>query len=256
MTLRRIRYLWADRVPLGCLTLMPGEEGIGKTLIASDVIAQITRGRLPGELYGTPRDVVILAVEDNIDEVVVPRLRAAGADCSRAHIARARCWLGKSADVIAPRDLDLIAQEVTWTDAPLVFIDSLVTTLPDDLKTISYKDTAKVLKAFSGWAGGLGISVLAPWHLNKAAGSDTAVRIMDSRAFRTTVRSMLLVVADPDDPGGATQGIIALDKSKATSRHSPQLRYRVDAFAYTVREVNPKTGCEEDKPTRAVSSVG
>jgi hypothetical protein len=55
--------------------------------------------------------------------------------------------------------------------------------------------------------------VIARWHLNKSEGNDTALRMMDSRAFRTATRSVLLVVADSENQG---RGIVALDKVNAT----------------------------------------
>lgn len=241
--LRRVVYHWAGRMPMGAVTLMPGEEGIGKTTVGIRIMADTTRGLLEGEHQGTPRDVVVLATEDGLEDVVVPRLREAGADLSRVHIVRARYGLdGEPHEVIIPRDLTPLGSLVAQHNVALLWVDSLVTTLPDDLKTISYKDTAKVLRALGSWAEEHRIAVAAPWHLNKASGSDTAVRIMDSRAFRTAVRSMLLVVTDPDAPEGETAGIVALDKANAGTLNVPGLRYRIRSAPYVVDEVDEDTG--------------
>lgn len=169
--------------------------------------------------------------------MVRPRLREAGADLTRVHIVRARLSPdGSRHEVILPRDLDALAELTGRVRAALVWVDSLVTTLPDDLKSISYKDTAKVLRALGAWAEAQRLAVAAPSHLNKAAGSDTAVRIMDSRAFRTAVRSMLLIVAGPDAPEGVTQGLVALDKANAGPLAVPALRYRIRSAPYVVNE--------------------
>jgi len=254
---RRVVYTWERRIPTGAITLMPGEEGIGKTTVGARIIADLTHGTLPGEHHGNPRDVIVIALEDGLEDVYVPRLAEAGADLNRVHIIRARVKespneLPYEADIVIPRDLDLIAAEVKRVGAAMVWIDSLVTTLPDDLKAIAYKDTAKVLKTISGWAELHRIAVVAPWHLNKSTGSDTATRMMDSRAFRTAVRSVLLVVADPDAPEGTTQGLIALDKANAGTLHVPALRYRIRGATYYVTEVNPTTG----EVTNAAATCG
>lgn len=240
---RRVAYLWDRRIPLGAATLMPGEEGIGKTTLGGRLMADLSRGTLPGEFYGTPRDTLVIATEDGIEDVFVPRLRAAGADLDRIHIVRARLAIdGTTTEVIIPRDLASISLAVQRWSTALVWIDSLVTTLPDELKSISYKDTAKVLRAIGQWAEVERVAVVAPWHLNKASGSDTAIRIMDSRAFRTAVRSMLLVVADPEAPEGTTRGLVALDKANAGSLAVPALRYELQASHYVVNETDPDTG--------------
>lgn len=243
VTIRRVVYHWAGRMPLGAVTLLPGEEGIGKSTVGARIMADTTRGLLDGEHYGTPRDVVVIAIEDGLEDVAVPRLREAGADLTRVHFVRARYALdGNALDVVLPRDLPAIGELVAEHDVALVWVDSLVTTLPDELKTISYKDTAKVLRALGSWAEEHRVVVAAPWHLNKGSGSDTAVRIMDSRAFRTAVRSMLLVVADPDAPEGETAGIVALDKSNAGTLNVAGLRYRIRSARYVVDEVDDETG--------------
>jgi len=248
--LSRVVYVWDRRIPRGAMTLMPGEEGIGKTTVGIRLMADLTRGTLAGEHYGTPRDVLVIATEDGLGDVVVPRFHEAGADLDRVHIVRARIALdGDHHEVIVPRDLPVLGEAVRRWDVALVWIDSLVTTLPDDLKTIAYKDTAKVLRQLGHWAEAERVAVAAPWHLNKAAGSDTAIRIMDSRAFRTAIRSMLLVVADPDAPeDGPTQGLVALDKSNAGSLAVPALRYRIRPAHYVVAEVDEDTGEIHDKP--------
>lgn len=222
-----LRYLWEHRIPVGAMTLMPGEEGIGKTTVGVRIMADITRGRLPGEFEGQPRDVVVIALEDQLEAVFKPRLVAAGADETRIHIITAAkdATTGETDDLVLPDDLDALSEVIDGLDVAMVWVDSLVTTLPDDIKTIAYKDTAKVLRRLGAWAEQEKVSVVAPWHLNKNKGSDTAVRIMDSRAFRTAVRSMLLVVADPED---VTQGLVVLDKANAGTLKVDGLKYRIE----------------------------
>ena len=78
------------------------------------------------------------------------------------------------------------------------------------------------------------VAVVAPWHLNKGEGRDTAIRMMDSRAFRTATRSVLLVVAEP--AAGPSHGMLALDKSNAGSLDVPAQRFKINAAEYTVDE--------------------
>lgn len=243
----RVVYLWDRRIPMRALTLMPGEEGIGKTTVGVRIVADLTRGTLPGELHGHPRDVIALALEDGLEDVFKPRLEYAGADLDRVHIVKHRITEdGGGTGVMIPRDLPILGHLVRKHDAAMVWIDSLVTTLPDDMKTIAYKDSAKILRALGSWAEAERIAVVAPWHLNKGSGSDTAIRMMDSRAFRTGVRSLLLVVADPEAEEGASQGIVALDKANGGTLNVPALRYRIKPAHYTVTEHDEDTGTTRD----------
>jgi hypothetical protein len=253
----RVRYLWNGRVPLGSMTLMPGEEGIGKTTIGVWIIAQVTRGTLPGELLGHRRDVLVLAPEDGIEDVFTPRLKEAGADLTRVHFVKARVAAdGSDLDIIVPRDLAALADVVKERNVAMVWIDSLVTTLPEELKSISYKDTATALKRISTWAEATGVAVAAPWHLNKASGGDTAIRMMDSRGFRTAARSVLLIVADPDADDGVTQGIIAVDKANASTLAAPHCASGSNRWPIPSRKWTRRPARSARLSRRAVSSSG
>jgi AAA domain len=67
----------------GVLNVLAGTEGIGKGTMLAWVIAQLTRGGLPGQLRGKPARVLWLGDEDSWTHVVGPRLYAAGADLAR-----------------------------------------------------------------------------------------------------------------------------------------------------------------------------
>src|SRR5664280_2828774 len=177
----------------------------------------------------------------------VPRLRYAGADLTRVHFVKGRIVpdgtpKGDTVDVVIPTDLKGLTADVVRLGIKFVWIDSLVTTLPDEMKSTTYKDIAKVLKALGGWAAEHNLAVAAPWHLNKGSGTDTAMRIMDSRAFPTAVRSMLLLVSDPNASEGETAGILALDKANAGTLSVPGLRYKISSTPYTVWETDERTG--------------
>jgi hypothetical protein len=96
------------------MTLVPGEEGIGKTTVGIRLMSDLTRGKLAGEYFGTPRDVLVISPEDGIEDVFTPRLREPGADLDRVHFVQARTALdGADSEVIIPRDLHLIGAAVS-----------------------------------------------------------------------------------------------------------------------------------------------
>lgn len=239
----RVKYLWEDRIPIGANTLAPGEEGVGKTTVCSRIAADLTRGLLPGEYLGTPKHVIIVAPEDGVTDVAIPRLKQAGADLSMVTFVASRVFgdgQTNESGIVVPRDLALLADLAREKGAALVWFDSFVSVMPDDMKTVSYKDVNKVMQALKRFAEDMRVAVLAPWHLNKTAGSDTAMRMMDSRGFRTAVRSLLLIVADPERPG---EGLVALDKANATDTTKvPALRYRLTSSEYTLDELDEDTG--------------
>jgi len=78
-----VRWAWAERVPLGAVTLGVGRQGLGKSTLLASLAADLSRGRLSGDLYGKPTTVLMVNCEDAHETTVVPRLLAADADLDR-----------------------------------------------------------------------------------------------------------------------------------------------------------------------------
>jgi hypothetical protein len=63
--------------------------------------------------------------------------------------------------------------------------------------------------------------------------------MMDSRGFRTAIRSVLLVAAVPDKPN---EGIVALDKTNSGTLDVPAIQYRIEPSSYQIAERDGATG--------------
>ncbi|HUY35734.1 MAG TPA: AAA family ATPase [Pirellulales bacterium] len=97
-------WLWSDRFPLVPLTVMAGSSGVGKTFLALDLAARVTRGagwpticqrevksggESPHSQEGAATlagSVVVMNAKDSTTQVLRPRLDAAGADVERVTI--------------------------------------------------------------------------------------------------------------------------------------------------------------------------
>ena len=51
---KRLRWAWEGRIPLGTVGLMIGYEGLGKSVLTTEITARLTRGELPGDLTARP----------------------------------------------------------------------------------------------------------------------------------------------------------------------------------------------------------
>jgi replicative DNA helicase len=84
---QEVRWLWANRLALGAMTLLAAEPGIGKSWLSLEIAARLTTNR---ELPGGPRlsegmDVLIMAAEDapeNDHQEPPPVTRRRHAACS------------------------------------------------------------------------------------------------------------------------------------------------------------------------------
>ena len=74
-------WLWENWLPKGELTLLAGAPESGKGLLATAIIAGLSRGDLPDGLTLTrPLNVLIIQSEDDDERTVTPRLHRHGAD--------------------------------------------------------------------------------------------------------------------------------------------------------------------------------
>ncbi len=89
-----IDWLWPGRIAAGSLTLIDGDPDLGKSLLTLDIAARLTTARpFPdGYVPPRPRAVVLVGCQDPVCNIVLPRLKAAGADLSlvRVFAGRAR----------------------------------------------------------------------------------------------------------------------------------------------------------------------
>ncbi len=85
ITERSVNWLWYPYIPLGKITIMQGNSGIGKTMLALNIAAALSNGKpLPGDTQ--PREPICIiynTAEDGLGDTIKPRLRAAGADLTR-----------------------------------------------------------------------------------------------------------------------------------------------------------------------------
>lgn len=195
---RPVRWLWEGRIAIGTLALLAGREGIGKSTLAYWLVAQITRGRLPGESYGKPRAVLIAATEDSWAYTIVPRLIAARADLDRVFRVAVRGADEFYVCMNVIKDLKLLEQAAVQVEAGLLLLDPLMSRLGDQ-DTHKDSEVRVALEPIVDVADLVGMSVLGLIHHNKSGSTDPLQLIMGSKAFTAVARSVHTVVNDPDD---------------------------------------------------------
>jgi hypothetical protein len=87
---RAMDWLWSGHIARGSQELLTGIPGGGKSQIHCALVAAATTGGMwPDGCNGIPPgNVIMLTAEDCLDQTIVPRLIAAGADRARVHILK------------------------------------------------------------------------------------------------------------------------------------------------------------------------
>lgn len=203
VTPRAAQWLWRTgefgRIPLGEVSVAAGRGNVGKSPWALWSAARLTRGELPGELFGSPVDVVIYASEDSHEHTTVPRLTAAGADLDRVHLLN-----GTETDedpempLVWSRDIDLIREAIEQTGARMLVIDPLIDVHRGGANTDRTDDVRAGLRPLVALAHRTGSAVVGIAHFNKQRTGDVASLLSGSHGLRDTVRAVLAFVERPD----------------------------------------------------------
>jgi AAA domain/Primase C terminal 2 (PriCT-2)/Bifunctional DNA primase/polymerase, N-terminal len=194
--MRGIRWLWPNRFAIGKLGLIGGLPDKGKGLISCDVIACVTADKsLPCREGQTPQGSVIwLTAEDDIEDTIIPRLVAAGADLDRVHIVKMMRDAGKRRMFNLTTDLEALRAKIDEIgDVVLVIIDPVsayvgVGKVNNSMTT----DVRGFLTPLTDLAAEMRLSVLGIMHFNKKADVTNAMlRIADSLAYVAAARHRL-----------------------------------------------------------------
>lgn len=222
-----LRWLWPGRVPVGKLTLMIGDPGLGKSLVSLNFAAHVSRGTPPPRLEdeavpaepASPGSVVLLSTEDGVSDTIVPRLAAADADLRRIALLQLTAPTDVGDSMIQHRgfslETDLAALEHairSLEDCRLVIIDPISAHLGerDDNNQAVVR---RLLAPLADLAARTNVAVLAINHLNKQCQGRAIYRALGSLAFAAIARSVLAVLADPHRSGG--RAVVSLKSNAA-----------------------------------------
>lgn len=216
-----VDWLWEPYLPRGTLSLLDGDPGVGKSLIALDLAARLSRGGpLPdGKPLGRPHVTLLLAAEDRAASMLRPRADAAGGDLAR--IVRVKSPTG--ALMRLPADLPILEQLIIERRADLTVIDPVTAFLPPEVATGNDQCVRTALHALDAVTERTGCTIMLVRHLRKKAAAKAIHRGSGSIGIIGAVRTGLLAACHPADKG---LYVLAVSKSNLAERPRP-FGYRV-----------------------------
>jgi hypothetical protein len=222
---RPLSWFWPGWIPLGKLTVLDGDPGLGKSTMLLDLAARASRnGHMPDAQQGTAGPTLLMSAEDDLADTIRPRLQAAGADLEQIHpFTAVDTGAGRRSPVL-PDDLPILKEKLAKHKARLLIIDPFVAYLGESLDTSRDHAMRRVLFALAEIAVQAECAVVLVRHLNKGNGSKAIYRGGGSIGIVAAARSALLVAADPYDP---ETRVLALSKSNLAAK-GKSLGYRLE----------------------------
>jgi hypothetical protein len=253
-------WLWPGRIPLGTLTLLVGDPGLGKSLLAADLAARVSAPQpWPDQPnpFPYPAGVVFASPEDSAAETVLPRLAASGANLNHisllAGVTRKPSYLhvhpsvaalyppgyrfddparAEAAPLRLPDHADHLEQAIRAHDHPrLVVLDPLAALL----SPAAQANPAPLLASLGDIAHRKGVAILAIGHLTKGRSHRMLYRLRGSLSFAAAARTVVLLSADPDHPD---RRIVTPLKS-VYGPLPPPLAFRIASSVDTPHDIRP-----------------
>ncbi|UPW02868.1 AAA family ATPase [Rhodococcus pyridinivorans] len=196
--MQRVTWVMEDWIPAGSLTLLAGREGLGKSTLAAQICAQITRGQLEGELHGVPRNVLYVHSEDSREITVAPRLKAAGADMSRVLFVDVETSHTDSGTLILPLDTLALEKVIAQNQVAFMVLDAATSSMSSELSGKDDRAVRQYLEPLAQLASRQGCVVFGLCHFGKRDGADTGKLILGSIAWSQVARSVLSVAKDEE----------------------------------------------------------
>jgi hypothetical protein len=204
---RPITWLWDRMIPRRKVTLLVGEQEMGKSFFALDLAARLTRGEsIPPAppLDDGPASVLILEGDDESDDTLVPRLEDAGADLARVYTLTVdgpkHCGEGRPQISLAHSTDCLLRTVRLLKDCRLIIIDP-ITAFIDGMSANSHDAVRRLFQRLTVIAKLSDAAVLLITHNRKAGADSTLHRTIGCMAFTIAARVVFTIVENPSVAG-------------------------------------------------------
>ena len=205
---QQVEWLWPNRIPLGKLTLLGGDPGLGKSFVTVDMAARVSTGRGWPDCYDQDQpvgSVLMFNCEDDLADTILPRLNRAGGDPRKVialqgvsvtdpHTGAVR-QRGFTLDEDLPKLIGVLESN---RDVRLVVIDP-VSAYCGERDSHKNADIRAMLAPMSDMASKYRVAVVMVTHLSKGSGGKAVYRAMGSLAFAAAARAVWNVCKDHDD---------------------------------------------------------
>ena len=192
-----VEWLWYPYIPKGKITILQGDPGEGKTTLALQLAALVSRGIMWGmteEQVSTrrPANVVYQTAEDGLTDTIKPRLMQAKADCNHVYTIHEH----NEALTLNDVRLEYALQQLHPT---LVILDPIQAYLGANVDMHRANEIRPVMQILAQAAQRYNCAVVLIGHMNKKAGDKSMYRGLGSIDLAAAARSVLLMARDPQE---------------------------------------------------------
>lgn len=210
---RPIDWLWFGYLAKGKFHLLAGMPSTGKTTLAMAIAATVSNGSLwPDGTPCTQGNVIVWSGEDGLDDTLVPRLIAHGANLDKIYFVSDVVAKGEKRPFDPASDMAMLCQTVKAIgNVSLIIVDPIVSAITGD----SHKnaEVRRGLQPLVDLGDELNAAIVGISHFSKGTkGNDPMERVTGSIAY-TALARIVLVTAKKVDENNTTTRIFTRAKS-------------------------------------------
>lgn len=204
-----VDWFWYPYLAKGCLTLIEGAPGQGKSYLTMYLAALTSAG---GEFPFSKEKikagrVLILNAEDDAACILRPRLEKCGAVFSKNSIRFQKKFVPMN-----DKGIELLETEISEYRPDLVIIDPLLTYMLGDMHR--YNEATNFMTEIDELARQYKCCIIGVRHLTKANSDDASKRGIGSVGFAARARSVLQVGKAPDNENESALGHVKTNWGK------------------------------------------
>jgi putative DNA primase/helicase len=198
-----VKWLWWPYIPVGKLTVIAADPGVGKTWMTLDLAARITvGGQTPDRQSVMPEGhVAILNAEDGAADTLRPRFDRQGGNPAFVHLLESvmlQDGTERMPDLVA--DFAQLENIVKAIKIALILIDP-VNAYMGNVDSHKDADVRRVLSPLKRLSEVTGVTTLGVMHFSKGKNERSALyRVIGSIGYVAAARSVLVVGRDPQNP--------------------------------------------------------
>jgi putative DNA primase/helicase len=211
VTLRPVEWLWENWLARGKLCMIAGDSGVGKSQMTCRLMAALSTGAAWPDGRAAPQgSVVFIGSEDGVDDTVLPRIMAVGANLSRIkYVQGVKDVAGKRRTMNVPLDLAPLSQMIKKIGDVLMVCFDPITAYLGNIDSHRTSDVRGALEPLNDFASEHNVAVLMISHPTKAGAGKAINAVTGSSAFSAIVRTLAIMGDDPNDAAGKRRVLVS-----------------------------------------------
>lgn len=197
LTVEDIDWLWYPYIPIGKLTLIEGDPGLGKSWLTTAISAAVSVSkRLPEQEKPRKGRVLLLSAEDGMRDTVLPRLIQLDANTRNVFATPDPLRFDEDGS-------ERIEQYIKQYTPILTIVDPLVAYMGGQVDLHKANETREVMARMARLAEMYHTAMVAVRHLTKGGRDKSIYRGIGSIDLTAAARSVIMVGRHPEEPDDA-----------------------------------------------------